>query len=24
MNEEIDPPLVLNIRAVGHSFMPGS
>ena len=23
-NEEIDPPLVLNVRVVGHSFMPGS
>jgi len=24
MNEEIDPPICLNIRMVGHSFPPGS
>lgn len=23
-HEEIDPPLTLSLRAVGHSFMPGS
>ena len=24
MNEDIDPPLCMNIRMVGHSFPPGS
>lgn len=24
MNEEIDPPITMNIRLVGHSFPPGS
>lgn len=24
LNEEIDPPVCLNVRMVGHSFPPGS
>ena len=24
MNEDIDPPVCLNVRLVGHSFPPGS
>jgi len=24
MNEDIDPPLCMNVRLVGHSFPPGS
>lgn len=24
MNEDIDPPICMNIRLVGHSFPPGS
>jgi hypothetical protein len=24
LNEEVDPPLCLNIKCVGHSFAPGS
>lgn len=24
MNEDIDPPICMNVRLVGHSFPPGS
>jgi hypothetical protein len=24
MNEDIDPPVCMNVRLVGHSFPPGS